>query len=398
MKRIFAFALFAAFALELLSYEIYSDFPGGNIKVVEKTGNKATITQDYRDSDWWFYWNFGVRGAEGKTIIFNFVNSGDIIGFRGPAASFDGGHTWKWLGSDGVKRRKSASSFEFSFPKDAKDVRFAFCIPYMPTDFDAFIKKAPAIKKHFLGKTKKGRENYYYTLGNPDGKLKIFLTSRHHACESTGTYAMQGILEEFLKNSTPACALLKDAEIIAVPFMDLDGVLDGDQGKYRKPHDHNRDYSDSPIYPSVAAFQKLYNKKAGESQKTVLIDLHAPFIYKGVEGDKDNRTYVVEPQFKDNLSNLRKFSGILEKKTLASGKSSLKHLQKWDYKFGASNNNAGDKKDRTVTTWSSKHPKSVFSASIEIPYTDNQGVEVTPENLRGLGADIAGALAEYFGQ
>ena len=87
MKRIFVFALFAAFALELLSYEIYSDFPGGNIKVVGKTGNKATITQDYRDSDWWFYWNFGVRGAEGKTIIFNFVNSGDIIGFSGPAAS-----------------------------------------------------------------------------------------------------------------------------------------------------------------------------------------------------------------------------------------------------------------------------------------------------------------------
>ena len=82
MKRIFVFALFAAFALKLLSYEIYSDFPGGNIKVVGKTGNKATVTQDYRDSDWWFYWNFGVRGAEGKTIIFNFVNSGDIIGFR----------------------------------------------------------------------------------------------------------------------------------------------------------------------------------------------------------------------------------------------------------------------------------------------------------------------------
>ena len=138
--------MFAAFALKLLSYEIYSDFPGGNIKVVGKTGNKVTVTQDYRDSDWWFYWNFGVRGAEGKTIIFNFVNSGDIIGFRGPAASFDGGKTWKWLGSDGVKRRKSASSFEFSSPKDAKDVRFAFCIPYMPADFDAFIKKGSTPK------------------------------------------------------------------------------------------------------------------------------------------------------------------------------------------------------------------------------------------------------------
>lgn len=380
------------------AFEISTDFPGGNIEVLEKSNSGAKIAQQMRDTpEWWFYWNFEVSGAAGKTLEFKFAN-GDPIGSFGPAASYDGGKTWEWLGAGCVKRGKDTSSFKVSIPQDAHSARFAFCIPYMPADFDALAKEIPSLKKHPLCKTRKSRQNYYYTLGNPDGKLKIFLTSRHHACESTGTYAMQGILEEFLKNSTPSCALLKDAEIIAVPFMDLDGVLDGDQGKYRKPHDHNRDYSDSPIYPSVAAFQKLYNKKAGESQKTVLIDLHAPFIYKGVEGDKDNRTYVVEPQFKDNLSNLRKFSGILEKKTLASGKSSLKHLQKWDYKFGASNNNAGDKKDRTVTTWSSKHPKSVFSASIEIPYTDNQGVEVTPKNLRGLGADIAGALAEYFGQ
>ena len=380
------------------AFEISTDFPGGNIEVLEKSDNGAKVAQQIRDtSEWWFYWNFEVSGAAGKTLEFKFAN-GDPIGSFGPAASYDGGKTWEWLGAGCVKRGKDTSSFKVSIPQNAQSVRFAFCIPYMPADFDALAKEIPSLKKHPLCKTRKGRENYYYTLGNPDGKLKIFLTSRHHACESTGTYVMEGILREFAKNGSGESSLLKDAEIIAVPFMDLDGVLDGDQGKYRKPHDHNRDYSDSPIYPSVAAFQELYNKKAGESQKTVLIDLHAPFIYKGVVGDKDNRTYVVEPQFKDNLSNLRKFSGILEKKTLASGKNSLTHLQKWDYKFGASNNNAGDKKDRTVTTWSSKHPKSVFSASIEIPYTDNQGVEVTPENLRGLGADIARALAEYFGQ
>ena len=396
MKRIFAFALFAAFALELLSYEIYSDFPGGNIKVVEKTGNKATITQDYRDSDWWFYWNFGVRGAEGKTIIFNFVNSGDIIGFRGPAASFDGGNTWKWLGSDGVKRRKSASSFEFSFPKDAKDVRFAFCIPYMPTDFDAFIKKAPAIKKHFLGKTKKGRENYYYTLGNPDGKLKIFLTSRHHACESTGTYAMQGILEEFLKNSTPSCALLKDAEIIAVPFMDLDGVLDGDQGKSRKPHDHNRDYSESPIYPSVAAFKSLYNKASESAETVVALDLHSPWMFRGGKSDTNNRAYFVEP-LGAKLENLRRFSGLLESETM-KGEGRIVHKTGWDVKYGTLWNKGNAIKSRTFSVWTGKHPKAEFTSSFETPYSENEGTKITRENLLGLGADFAKALEKYFRQ
>ena len=396
MKRIFVFALFAAFALELLSYEIYSDFPGGNIKVVEKTGNKATVTQDYRDSDWWFYWNFGVRGAEGKTIIFNFVNSGDIIGFRGPAASFDGGKTWKWLGSDGVKRRKSASSFEFSFPKDAKDVRFAFCIPYMPADFDAFIKKAPAIKRHFLGKTKKGRENYYYTLGNPDGKLKIFLTSRHHACESTGTYAMQGILEEFLQNSTPACALLKDAEIIAVPFMDLDGVLDGDQGKYRKPHDHNRDYSESPIYPSVAAFKSLYNKASESAEKVVALDLHSPWMFRGGKSDTNNRAYFVEP-LGAKLENLRRFSGLLESETM-KGEGRIVHKSGWNVKYGTLWNKGNAIKSRTFSVWTGKHPKAEFTSSFETPYSENEGTKITRENLLGLGADFAKALEKYFRQ
>ena len=396
MKRIFAFALFAAFALELLSYEIYSDFPGGNIKVVEKTGNKATVTQDYRDSDWWFYWNFGVRGAEGKTIIFNFVNSGDIIGFRGPAASFDGGKTWKWLGSDGVKRRKSASSFEFSFPKDAKDVRFAFCIPYMPADFDAFIKKAPAIKKHFLGKTKKGRENYYYTLGNPDGKLKIFLTSRHHACESTGTYVMEGILRELAKNGSGASRLLEDAEIIAVPFMDLDGVVEGDQGKYRKPHDHNRDYSESPIYPSVAAFKSLYNKASESAEKVVALDLHSPWMFRGGKSDTNNRAYFVEP-LGAKLENLRRFSGLLESETM-KGEGRIVHKSGWNVKYGTLWNKGNAIKSRTFSVWTGKHPKAEFTSSFETPYSENEGAMITRENLLGLGADFAKALEKYFRQ
>lgn len=396
MKHIFAIAAMAAAVLESAAFEIYSDFPGGNIDIVEKGDSGAKIRQQYRDSDWWFYWSFGVKGAEGRTLTFGFVDSGDVIGSRGPAASFDGGKTWKWLGAQGVKRKKHSSSFEFAFPDGAKDVRFAFCLPYMPTDFDAFAKSAPSLKKMPLCKTRKGRENFAYSLGNPDGKIKIFLTSRHHACETTGTFAMQGILEEFLKKGGAAEKLLKDAEIVAVPFMDLDGVLDGDQGKGRKPHDHNRDYTKSPIYPSVAAFQKLYNAKMEKAETVIALDLHSPFMFKGGEDNTDNRAYFVEGPIGSKVENLRKLSKILEAETLKSGEGAIIHLQKWDVKYGTLWNTPSNMKDVTCSAWAGRHPKAAFACSVEIPYTDCVGAEVNSESLRGFGANIAKSLAEYF--
>ena len=118
------------------AFEISTDFPGGNIEVLEKSNNGAKVAQQIRDtSEWWFYWNFEVSGAAGKTLEFKFAN-GDPIGSFGPAASYDGGKTWEWLGAGCVKRGKDTSSFKVSIPQNAQSARFAFCIPYMPADFD----------------------------------------------------------------------------------------------------------------------------------------------------------------------------------------------------------------------------------------------------------------------
>ena len=75
------------------------------------------------------------------------------------------------------------------------------------------------------------------------GKL-ILLTARHHACESTGNYVMEGVLEELCRES------LDDFEIVAVPFMDYDGVIQGRPGK---------------IPPSLGSQPRLYaaKRKAG---------------------------------------------------------------------------------------------------------------------------------------
>ncbi len=73
----------------------------------------------------------------------------------------------------------------------------------------------------------------YITLG--EGSKSVILTARHHACESTGNYVLEGMLEELLRHPLP------DTTVFCVPFVDYDGVIRGDQGKSREPHDHNRD-------------------------------------------------------------------------------------------------------------------------------------------------------------
>ena len=77
-------------------------------------------------------------------------------------------------------------------------------------------------------------------------RRKMLITCRHHCCEMMANYMVEGILEEALMNSS----FRKMYEVSAVPFADKDGVMDGDQGKNRRPRDHARDYGDNPIYPA----------------------------------------------------------------------------------------------------------------------------------------------------
>ncbi len=90
---------------------------------------------------------------------------------------------------------------------------------------------------------KKGKDIPCFTLGN--GSKHIALISRHHACESTGTFVLEGVIAALLKNPIP------DTTVFCVPMVDFDGVCTGDHGKRRNPNDHNRDYTvgESAIYP-----------------------------------------------------------------------------------------------------------------------------------------------------
>lgn len=215
---------------------IHGKFKGGNIIVDKKVGNDVYLKNELRDStEDWFYWAFCVENANGQTLTFRF--GADRLGYFGPAVSWDL-RNWSWL------NRCGENSFTYTFAKNKSKVYFAHHMLYNTDRFYSLADRYN-IKTKKLCKTRKGRSVPYIEFG--EGKKTVIFTSRHHACESTGNYVLEGVLQHLLESGN------RDYRYIVVPFVDYDGVIDGEQGKFRFPHDHNRGYMDNPIYPETRA-------------------------------------------------------------------------------------------------------------------------------------------------
>jgi hypothetical protein len=84
-------------------------------------------------------------------------------------------------------------------------------------------------------------------------------------------------LAEWLTSDHPRAAVLRQkSDIWIVPIMDVDNVAAGHGGKEAFPHDHNRDWTDQPIYPEVAAAQQHLLQLAAEGRLALFLDLHNP--------------------------------------------------------------------------------------------------------------------------
>jgi hypothetical protein len=378
------------------SVRVDCDFAGGNILVDGIDGDRVRLRQDLRDTDgWWFYWSFRVRGAQGRKLRFEFTD-GDPIGVRGPAVSADGGKTWRWLGADAGDVR----SFAYAFPAGAAeggDVRFAFTIPYQQADWDRFCqanRDNPRLRPDVLCTSRHGRKIpcLYVAASTGQPTCRVLLTSRHHACETLATYAVEGLLAAVLKPAGPSQRWLgRNVEFLAVPLMDLDGVEEGDQGKNRKPRDHNRDYEGPSIYPEVAALRKLVPAWSA-GKPLVAMDIHCPWI----RGGRNQVVHIIGSPYERNWAQQQRFGEILER--LRRGPVPYRAVD--NLPFGQDWNKDGPemKGKKTCSRWAAELPNSLMSMSLELPYADARGAEVNAAAARQFGQDLAAAMGEYLQQ
>ncbi len=365
------------------------DYPGGNIIVDRIEGDTLDVRQDLRDTEGhWFYWNFRVCGASGRTLTVHFTQ-GHVMGAQGPAVSTNAGASWTWLGPEAVQE----SSFRYAVPGNVDEVRFAACVPYLEKNWKAFEAghaENPAFESGVLCTSEKGRTVEKVRLGTLDGQARrrVMLTCRHHACESAASYALEGLLDEILSDSEAGRGLRESTEFLVVPFMDKDGVEEGDQGKNRKPYDHNRDYSGEPIYESVRALKELVLGMSG-SPFRVSFDLHCP----GLRGPRHECLHFVGGRDQQKWKNLTVFSKVLER------------VQKGPLVYHAEDNlpygvdwNVYDGPLCSCSTWAGQTLKTEISSGLEVPYAVAREKIVTPDSARLFGRDMAVALNEYVNQ
>jgi hypothetical protein len=369
--------------------QIDADFPGGNIVVDKIDGDDVHLHQDLRDTAGdWFYWYFRVRGGQRRSLTFHFTK-GNPIGVRGPAVSTDGGKSWQWLGTQAVR----GASFHYAFPADAQEVRFCFAFPYLEHNLHTFLRrfqKDPHLKVETLCKTRKGREVELLFLGRLDGKCdhRVALTCRHHCCEMMASYVLEGIIEEVLADSEDGKWLREHVEFFIVPMMDKDGVEDGDQGKNRKPHDHNRDYAGESIYASVKTLrQRLPAWSAGKLR--FALDLHCPAI----RGGGHETIYLVGVPDEKIWTEVGRFSKVFESvqrgPLVFRSKDNLPFGQGWNTKA-----NYGTRKP--FSQWAAEQPGVRVATTLEVAYANASGKTVTDQSARALGHDLARALRKYL--
>ena len=367
---------------------ITSDFPGGNIELLSMDQDTIRLKPDnsYIKGEW-FYWYFKASNIAGKKITFK-LEQENVIARYGPGYSINNDRTWKWFGEE----RILDNSFTFSFSDEDSIAYFSTAFPYLEKDLHQFLSTAvnhKYLEVDTLCFSPEGRaiEKVLIkpVLADPD--YKILITARHHACEMMANYVMEGIIETLL-NDNNCNQIRNNVEFMFIPFMDKDGVENGEQGKNRIPRDHNRDYVGDPVHHSTAALRELV-PEWGDQKLAIAIDLHCPWIHTSI----NETIYVVGSSDPEIEKGQIMFSKMLE----SNANGDLKLYHKNFIPFGtlwntSSNYSAG----MSFAKWASTLEGVQLSYTIEFPYANVSGIPVSKDGAREFGKAVAYSINDYL--
>ncbi|MDO4574436.1 MAG: M14 family zinc carboxypeptidase [Planctomycetia bacterium] len=372
--------------------QVDGDFPGGNV-VVDSINPETNVVQ-IRPRGNYFFFTFRVRGAEGRTLQFEFEPGSHRLGSLGPAVCSNLNPDWKFLFAE---KNPEKRQFRYTFAPGETSVFFAHAIPYTQQNWDAFLEPyrlRQEIRLETLCRSRSGKrevEMLRISPKNPNARFFLAFTARHHACEVPASYAMEGMIQEFLADTPEGKWLRENTECVFIPFMDKDGVEEGDQGKNRMPHDHNRDYIQE-IYPTVKAFKKVLREEP-QGKPFVFMDMHAPWI----RDNEHEQLFSLGPETEKFQERWNRFRVLLQEKQAGGA---LSYDRSWDIPAGVGYNQTknfiGDGTLLSSNRWAQTLPNAYCAFSMEFPYALCGGGVMTPQNARELGRNIAKAWASLL--
>ena len=369
------------------SFSIDTNFAGGNIFVENISGDTLFVRPDLRDTEGeWFYWYFKIRGAENRLLTVQFTQS-NVFSSAGPVLSRDG-RNWSYLD----KNCWQDGQFQHSFSERDSCLSFAVAIPYTQHNWDQFLTTLLPNEKLAIDTLCFSRENRpveRLTISPPERapQYRVLITARHHACEMMANYVIEGLILTILESQKLQWCR-EQVEFTIIPFVDKDGVEDGDQGKNRKPRDHGRDYEGESLYKSTAAIRAQIPAWS-DGKLALVLDIHCPWI----KGQYNEFIYIVGSASQDNAKEQIKFSQLLQEQNVSELPFSADDLLPFGTAWNTGDNYA---KGISLSKWGRSLKGVSLSTSLEFPYTTVYDKQVTVENARGFGETIASAMQEYL--
>lgn len=223
------------------------------------------------------------------------------------------------------------------------------------------------------------------TLRENTPKFTILLTSRHHAGETMATHAMEGFLRAVLADDRFGRTFRQHVAVFAVPFVDKDGVEEGDQGKNRVPHDHARDDQPPGIYPETIALRALLLRE----KPAFVLDLHCPWL----RGNSNETSYMVGIGIARMDHEMERFADQLEAERVPQAP----YFKQNNIPFGTSWNTAQNyTQGRTIKHYAAELPFVRNAQTIEIPFANFGEITVDRNSMLAYGASIARATYRYL--
>jgi hypothetical protein len=257
-----------------------SNYDNGSILDITSTGVNTftcTLATDSGEMGYATYWfRFRMTGVAGRTITLNIDHSEN----QRPVISFDS-ITWRRLTTS---ETPSLSQIKLTFGASTNFAELAFFYPLGYSE--TFSKVSSLVNASIygtissIGQSTQGRNMIMVTVTDTTvpnaGKHRIWVHSRAHAGESTGTYSMLGFLEQVLENSSTGQTLRKNCIFNIVPLENCDGVYLGHTRWDSQGIDPERQWNNPSRIPEVANMKAQIDPfMAGANPIQVVLNLHS---------------------------------------------------------------------------------------------------------------------------
>ena len=293
----------------------------------------------------------------------------------------------------GERIDRNTAVYRFEAPAEA--FWLAWGPPFLPSHAEDVLARAaerlPDAERFVLAKTLEGRDvpGIRFGGGTPDqpAKYGVWIQARQHAWESGSSWVGAGFLDWATSDDPGAVELRRIATIHFVPIMDVDSVAGGHGGKEAEPRDHNRDWSESPRYPEVAAAQKRLLELNDAGKLDLYVDLHNP-------GASNKKPYFYGPHDLDSLPAIQQ-RNYADWIAFAAGAIDGPLPVQPTYEI-ASYIKTDEERRRMSSNWVRDHAAPhVVSATLETAWnTPHSG----QEGYKTVGAQLGEAIAKYLAQ